>query len=101
MFSLNSNLGDIQHVKRINFSAGNSSTCSLKTNSVYLLITGHPLRNGASGMYLISYNSNAYHVVTPILKSEYISCSIADGILTVECSGTNAMAFGALYKVIY
>ena len=90
----------MQHVKRINFSVENSSTCYLKTNSVYLLITGHPLRSKASGMYLISYNSNAYHVVTPILKSEYISCSIADGILTVECSGTG-MAFGALYKVIY
>ena len=88
-------------MKRISFLAGTSLTCSIKTNSVYLLITGHPLRSKASGMYLISYNSNAYHVVTPILKSEYISCSIADGILTVECSGTNAMAFGALYKVIY
>lgn len=87
-------------MKRISFSAGYSSTCSLKTNSVYLLITGQPLRSKASGMYLISYNSNAYHVITPILESEYISCSIADGILTVECSETG-MAFGALYKVIY
>ena len=99
--TLNSNLGDMQHVKRINFSAGNSSKCSLKTNSVYLLITGHPLRSAASGMYLISYNSNDYYVITPILSSEYIALSIADGILTVDCSGTNAMAFVALYKVIY
>lgn len=88
-------------MKRISFSAGNSSTCSLKANSVYLLITGHPLRSKASGMYLISYNSNDYYVITPILSSEYIALSLADGILTVDCSGTNAMAFGALYKVIY
>ena len=91
----------MQHVKRISFSAGNSVTVSLKTSSVYLLITGQPLREKASGMYLISYYDNNYHVITPILSSEYITLSLADGILTIECSGTNAMAFGALYKVIY
>lgn len=96
--TLNSNLGDMQHVKRISFSAGNSVTVSLNASSVYLLITGHPLREKASGMYLISYYDNNYHGITPILSSECITISLADRILTIECAD---MAFGALYKVIY
>ena len=99
--TLNSNMGDMRFVERITFSEGTTKTVTLTRSSVYLLITGQPLREKASGMYLISYYDNNYHVITPILSSEYITLSLADGILTIECSGTNAMAFSALYKVIY
>ena len=102
MFSLNSNLGSFKLIQTISgIEIGSTEAIYLANNSVYILLTAHPLRANSAGMYIITVNKDNIGQSTCAAVLESVSIDVAindDGNLSIT---PNDMMFGVLYKIMF